>query len=110
MAQPVPASAPGLLDTLPMLAFPILIFYLLLFRPQSKLRKQHEQLLKNLKKYDEVVTTGGIFGSVVNLKPDTVTLRVDENVRIEVERSAVARVVKSSGTEAEPAAAERRGA
>ena len=108
MAQAAPGSTPGLLDTLPMLAFPILIFYLLLFRPQAKMRKQHEQMLKNVKKYDEVVTTGGIFGSIVNLKPDTVTLRVDENVRIEVERSAIARVVKSSSTEAEPAATERR--
>ena len=108
MAQPAPASAPGLLDTLPMLAFPILIFYLLLFRPQAKMRKQHEQMLKNIKKYDEVVTTGGIFGSVVNLKTDTVTLRVDENVRIEVERSAIARVVKSSGAEAEPSGTEAR--
>ena len=110
MAQPVPAQAPGFLDTLPMLAFPILIFYLLLFRPQAKIRKQHEQMLKTLKKYDDVVTTGGLFGSVVNLKPDTVTLKIDENVRVEVERSAIARVVKSSSAEVEPAAAERRGA
>ena len=93
-----------------MLAFPILIFYLLLFRPQAKLRKQHEQMLKALKKYDDVVTTGGLFGSVVNLKPDTVTLKIDENVRVEVERSAIARVVKSSSAEAEPVTAERRGA
>ena len=53
MAQAAPGATPGLLDTLPMLAFPILIFYLLLFRPQAKIRKQHEQMLKNVKKYDE---------------------------------------------------------
>ncbi len=97
MAQPAPGAAPGLLDTLPMLAFPILIFYLLLFRPQAKMRKQHEQMLKNIKKYDEVVTTGGLFGIVVNVKPESITLRIDENVRVEVEPSAIVRLVKSTG-------------
>jgi preprotein translocase subunit YajC len=71
------------------------IFYLLVFRPQAKTRKTHEQMLKNLKKHDEVVTNGGIFGTVVNVKEQSVTLRVDENVRLEVEKSAIARVVKS---------------
>ena len=78
--------------------FPIvmmfLIFYLLVFRPQAKARKEHEQMVKNLKKNDNVVTSGGIFGTVVNVKPDAVTLRVDENVRIDVEPSAIARLVK----------------
>ncbi len=71
------------------------IFYLLVFRPQSKARKQQEAMLKHLKKYDEVATTGGLLGTIVNLKPETVTLKVDENVRVEVERSAVTRVLKS---------------
>ena len=73
-----------------------LIFYVLVFRPQSKARKEHQQMLKNLKKNDAVVTNGGIFGTVVNVKPDAVTLRVDDNVRIDVEPSAIARLVKPS--------------
>ncbi|MBI3087496.1 MAG: preprotein translocase subunit YajC [Candidatus Omnitrophica bacterium] len=72
------------------------IFYLLVFRPQAKVRKAHEQMLKNLKKHDEVVTGGGIFGTVVNIKEQSVTLRVDENVRLEVEKSAITRLVKAS--------------
>ncbi len=83
--------------------FPIIlmfgIFYLLVFRPQSKARKEHEQMLKDLSKHDEVVTRGGVIGTVLNLKPDRVTLKVDENVRLEVERSAIVRVVKSRGGE-----------
>ena len=71
------------------------IFYFLVFRPQSKQRKQHEQLLKDLKKHDEVVTSGGLYGTIVNLKPDTLTLRIDENVRVEVDRSSVTRLSKS---------------
>ena len=78
--------------------FPIgmmfLIFYLLVFRPQSKARKEHERMLGNLKKNDEVVTSGGLFGAIVNIKPEAITLRVDENVRVDVERSAIARLVK----------------
>ena len=78
-----------------------LIFYALVFRPQTQARKAHEQMLKNLKKHDEVVTSGGVFGTVVNVKTETVILRVDENVRLEVEKSAIARLVKSHGPEAE---------
>jgi preprotein translocase subunit YajC len=85
--------------------FPFLImfaiFYVLVFHPQAKARKAHQRMLSNLKKHDEVVTSGGVFGTVVNVKPETVTLRVDENVRIEVEKSAITRLVKSRGAEAE---------
>jgi len=85
-----------------------LIFYVLVFQPQTKARKAHQQMLKALKKYDEVVTTGGIFGTVVNVKPDTVTLRVNENVRIEVEKAAITRLVKSRAAEPESPPTEKK--
>ena len=93
------AGAPSPFAMLFPFAMMFLIFYLLVFRPQSKARKEHERMLKDLKKHDEVVTSGGIFGTVLNVKDDSVTLKVDENVRIEVERSAVVRLVKSRGEE-----------
>ena len=93
---PQAAPAPNPMAMLFPFAFMFVIFYLLVFRPQSKAKKEHEQMLKNLKKHDEVVTTGGIFGTVVNVKPESITLRVDENVRLEVERPAIVRVVKPS--------------
>jgi preprotein translocase subunit YajC len=92
--MPDQAAAPGPMAMLFPFAMMFLIFYVLVFRPQAKTRKQHELMLKNLKKHDEVVTNGGIFGTVVNVKPDAVTLRIDENVRVEVERSAIARLAK----------------
>ena len=83
-------------------AMMFLIFYLLVFRPQTKARQDHERMIKNLKKHDEVVTTGGMFGTVVNVRPESITLRVDETVRIEVEPSAIGRLVKSkAGVSAE---------
>ena len=102
------AAAPGPLTMLLPFAVMFVIFYVLVFRPQSKARKEVETMLKNLKKYDDVVTTGGVFGTVVNVKPDTITLRVDENVRIEVERSAITRIVKSAAQGSAPAVAEKR--
>ncbi len=71
------------------------IFYLIVFRPQQKARKEHEQMIKDLKKNDLVVTSGGLFGTVVNVKPDALTLRIDENVRVDVEPSAISRLVKT---------------
>jgi preprotein translocase subunit YajC len=89
------AAAPSPLAMLFPFAMMFLIFYVIVFRPQAKARKAHEAMLKNLKKHDTVVTSGGLIGTVVNVKPDTVTLRVDENVRVEVERSAIVRSLKT---------------
>jgi preprotein translocase subunit YajC len=103
-----PTAAPGPLAMLFPIAMMSLIFYVLVFRPQSKARKEHQRMLKNLKKHDEVVTSGGLFGIVVNVKPDAITLRVDENVRVEIEPSAIVRLVKPKSHGGESATAEKR--
>ena len=75
----------------------ILIFsvmYFLLIRPQMKQQRDLAALQSKLKKNDEVVTLGGIHGTVVNVKDSVVTLRVDENVRIDVDRNSVGRLIK----------------
>ncbi len=98
----------GAANPLPMLLIMFAIFYLVVFRPQSEANKTHKAMLNNLKKHDEVVTAGGIFGTVLNVKGDTVTLRIDENVRVECEKTAIARLVKQKGADAEPALVEKR--
>jgi len=70
------------------------VFYFLLIRPQQKKQKDHEQMVKSLEKNDEVVTTGGIHGTIANVKDSTVTLRVDDNVRMELQKNCVAHVKK----------------
>ena len=100
--QPTPSPFSMLVPFIGM----FVIFYLMVFRPQSQARKQHEQMLKNLRKHDEVVTSGGIFGTILNVKDDRLTLRVDENVRLDVEKSAVTRLVKARG-EGESSVAEK---
>jgi preprotein translocase subunit YajC len=70
------------------------IFYFLLIRPQKTKEKEHQKMLSALNKNDEVVTSSGIHATVVNVKEKTVTLRIDENVKIEVEKSCIAFVKK----------------
>ncbi|MFA6636222.1 MAG: preprotein translocase subunit YajC [Candidatus Omnitrophota bacterium] len=72
------------------------VFYFLLIRPQKKQQQQHAKMLNELKKNDEVVTSGGIHGTIVNLQDDVVIIRVDENTRMKVQKSAVARVKQRS--------------
>ncbi len=101
-------ASPNLIQGLVIpLAFMFLIFYGIVFRPQMNAQKSHTRMLKQLKKNDEVVTTGGLFGPVVHVKPESVTLRITDNVRVEVERSAIARIAKSPA-ETELATVERR--
>ena len=95
--MPGPSTAPaGPVTMLLPFAMMFVIFYLLVFRPQAKARKEHETMVKNLKKHDEVVTSGGLFGTVLNVKPESITLRIDENVRVEIEPSAIVRLAKKS--------------
>lgn len=70
------------------------IFYFMLIRPQKTREKEHQKMLNGLAKNDEVVTTGGIHGTVVNVKEKSVILRIDENVKVEVERSCIGFVKK----------------
>ena len=71
------------------------IFYFLLICPQQKQQKEHKAFLKALDKNQEVVTTSGIHGTVVQVKDATVTLRVAENVKLEFDKSALARLQKA---------------
>jgi preprotein translocase subunit YajC len=66
------------------------IFYFLLIRPQSKKAKDHKKMLEDLKKGDKILTSGGIYGLIESIEGDTVAVKIAENVRIKVSRSAIA--------------------
>ncbi len=72
-----------------------MVMYLFLIRPQMKQQRAMAQMQGELKKNDEVVTIGGIHGVIVNVKEKTVVLKVDDNTRVEVDRTSMARVVKA---------------
>jgi len=90
----------GLIVLAPWIAI-FAIFYFLLIRPQQKKQKlaqqEREAMLKALKPGDKVVTTGGIYGTVVAVreKDDTIQLRIAQSVSIEAERSAIAKFQSS---------------
>lgn len=70
------------------------VFYFLIIRPQIKKQKDHQLMINNLNKNDEVVTAGGMHGTIINLKDKTAVIRVDDNTKIEVEKSAIGYVKK----------------
>jgi len=71
------------------------IFYFLLIRPQKKTQEEHKKMVSGLKKNDEVITSGGIHGTIVNVKDGSVVLRIDDNVKIEVQKNAIGTLKKS---------------
>ena len=85
--QPTPGSP---IAALVPFIFIFVVFYFLLIRPQQKKQKEHQAMIANLKKNDEVVTTGGIHGTIVNIKERTFVLRIDENAKIEIDKPSVA--------------------
>ena len=91
-AQP---QANPLILALPWIAI-FVIFYFLLIRPQSKRQKQHQKMVGGLQKGDQVVSSGGIHGTVqgIDEEHDTVTLEIADKVRIRITRGSVARVLK----------------
>ena len=72
-----------------------IIMYFLLFRPQMRRQKEQQRVVSALKTGDRVVTGSGIHGLISNVKDTTVILKVADNVKIEIEKSAVTNVVKS---------------
>ncbi len=87
-----------LLNLLPIAAI-FLIFYFLLIRPQRQEHRAHEKMLSELKKGDKILTSGGLYGTIVGLKGDDLEVRFGENVKLFVARSAVAKLVSASPEE-----------
>jgi preprotein translocase subunit YajC len=88
---------------LPLIVLLMIVFYLMVLRPQKKEQKKRLELLNNLKKNDRVVTIGGIYGVVMNAKRenDEVVIKVDEtnDTKIRVIYSAIARVISDEPTD-----------
>ena len=102
-----PAGAPesggaGILDTMlvPMMLC-IVVFWLIVVRPEKKNRKVREEMLGGLKKGDPVVTSGGIHGSVVGVKDEVVTIQVADGVRMRFSIHAVQTLVSKDTDEKE---------
>ena len=90
MGQPAPGAAPAnpIMTFLPMILI-IVVFYFFMIRPQMKKQKEITAFRNSLQKGDKVVTTGGIYGKILELKDNYVLLQVDDNVKIRVDKAAL---------------------
>lgn len=114
LALQAPAG-PSSFGSLFMFTMIILIFWLVVFRPQQRQRKQHEDALKALKRGDRIVTVGGIIAEVIHIKEgskdgkpapqmdDEITIKSGDT-RIIVERGRISKIVSDAGTSSAPVA------
>jgi preprotein translocase subunit YajC len=98
LAQAAPApSAPAWLQFVPMLLI-LVVFYFLLVAPMRKKQRELQQMIDKLQKGDRVVTNGGLHGEVAGIEGSVVLLKIADNVKVKVSKSAVAQVEdRSSG-------------
>ncbi|WP_110686574.1 preprotein translocase subunit YajC [Salinicola aestuarinus] len=92
-AQDAGGAAGGGIAQIIMLVGFVLIFYFLLWRPQSKRAKQHKNLISNLSKGDEVVIGGGLMGRITNVTDDFLSMEIAEGTEVNVQKNAVASVL-----------------
>ncbi len=92
-AEEAPAAGGGpfssLLSVAPLVIL-FVIFYFLLIRPQQKKAKEHKAMLSQIQKGDSIVTTGGLYGRVLSVSEETVTVEIADNVKVKVARDAIA--------------------
>lgn len=91
-ATPAAAQPDGTFSLI-MIAAIFVVFYFMLIRPQNKRAKQHREMVSNLKKGDEVVTSGGILGKVVNIDEQYIKIALTEGVEVSLQRGAVTAVL-----------------
>jgi len=90
MAQDAGGPGMGVMGQVIFFAGFILIFYFLIWRPQSKRAKEHKNLMAGLEKGDEVVTSGGMAGRITKVTDDFIVVEVADNVEVKVQKVAVA--------------------
>lgn len=83
----------GFVSLLPIIVI-FFIFYFILILPEQKKIKQHKKMLEELKKGDNILLSSGIYGVITNIKGDVLEVKIAENVKINVLRSAVSQVIK----------------
>ena len=95
LAQAATPAGPNPLASFVPIILIFVIMYFLLFRPQMKRQKEQARLVSALKTGDRVVTASGIHGLISNVKDRTIIVKIAENVKIEMEKSAVTNVIKA---------------
>lgn len=88
-------QAGGLAGFLPIIIL-FAIFYFLLIRPQQKKAKEHREMISNLQKGNRIITSGGIYGTIVSIDDTTIGLEIAEKVKIKISRANVAALLSDA--------------
>ncbi len=97
-AAPAAGAGSGLLTMLPILLV-IPLLYMMMIRPQQKRQKQWQEMLAGIKSGDRITTTGGIRGTIISLKDDTIVIRVaPDNLKLEIAKNAIASVTQEDAS------------
>src|SRR5881397_3933143 len=94
--SPAPSTPGGGIGFFVPFIFIFIIMYFVMIRPQKKRQEQQQKLIASVKTGDRVVTSSGIHGLISNVKETTVIVKVADNVKIEMEKSAITTVLKSA--------------
>ena len=94
-AQGAGAEANPFVSFVPLILI-VVVFWFFLIRPQQKKQKEHQKMVGNLKKGDRILTTGGIFGTIVKVGDDRMTVEIAEKVKVQIERNQVSRLEKEA--------------
>ncbi len=97
--QDAPPSGGSLFSALIPFILVFVIFYLLIILPSRKRQKKHQQMVEQLKPGDKIVTSGGIYGTVMGVQNDRIEVKIAANVKVDITKSAVAAVLSSKGIE-----------
>ena len=88
---------PNLLELFMPFIFVFVIFYFLWMRPQKKQHEKHKQMIDSLKKGDEIVTSGGFFAQIADVRDDHLLLKIADNVRVKATKNSISHKVTPPG-------------
>ncbi|GBC60781.1 preprotein translocase subunit YajC [Desulfonema ishimotonii] len=90
-----PGGAGGFASFVPLILM-FVIFYFLLIRPQQKKAKEHREMLSSLKKGDRIMTSGGLYGRIMSIDENSISLEIAEKIRVKISRGYVASLLKDA--------------
>lgn len=99
--QQAPGGFDSILSSIVPFLLIIFIFYFLILRPQQKRQKERAKLLESIKKGDKIITAGGMHGLVEGLDDKTILVKITDNVKVKMERSAVTTIIGVTDIEPE---------
>ena len=93
------AAQPNMLSALIPFILIFVIFYLLIILPQRKKQKRHQEMVRDLKGGERVITAGGIYGRVIRVMDDRIEIEIGKNTKIQITKSSISGVIKPGVTE-----------